>query len=352
VFVFKKLYELFSRHKLIQRNILIIGAGEAGQSLAAKLILEKGLGVNIIGFLDDNKKVGFEIITGKKIIGTINNLNTLSKKLRIDEIIIAIDNISYERLLEILDTCRQVDAILKISSDLFQIIPQKVMTEKYHDIPVINVSCQINASFSLITKRIFDIIVASVGLFFLSPVLGIVAILIKLSSQGPIIYTHFRIGKDGQPFIFYKFRSMIVSNIDDGLRKKRMIDFINEKNNRHDPDKKIVDENRITWIGKFIRKTSIDELPQLINVIKGNMSLVGPRPCLLYEYDHLEEWQKKRFSVLPGCTGVWQVLGRSSVSFTDSVVLDLYYINNMSPWLDLQLILKTVPVMVFGKGGK
>jgi lipopolysaccharide/colanic/teichoic acid biosynthesis glycosyltransferase len=115
---------------------------------------------------------------------------------------------------------------------------------------------------------------------------------------------------------------------------------------------KIVNESRVTSVGRFLRKTSLDELPQLFNVLKGDMSLVGPRPCLPYEWDHYEEWHKRRLSVIPGCTGVWQVSGRSAVGFDDMVILDLYYIQNTSLFLDLQLIFKTIPVMVFGRGGK
>ncbi len=134
-------------------------------------------------------------------------------------------------------------------------------------------------------------------------------------------------------------------------RKLQMINFI-KNGDAEGGDTKIVNTNRVTWIGKIIRKLSLDELPQLINVIKGDMSLVGPRPSLPYEFDNYDTWQKRRVNVLPGCTGVWQVWGRSSVSFKDSVVLDLYYVNNMSPWLDIQLILKTIPVMLFSRGGK
>ena len=129
-----------------------------------------------------------------------------------------------------------------------------------------------------------------------------------------------------------------------------MIDFM--KDDSTDAGKKIINENRITWIGKLIRKTSLDELPQLLNVLKGDMSLVGPRPCLPYEYENYDEWQKRRVQVIPGCTGVWQVWGRSSVSFKESVVLDLYYINNMSPWFDFQIMLQTLPVIITGRGAK
>ena len=144
---------------------------------------------------------------------------------------------------------------------------------------------------------------------------------------------------------------MKVSRGEDEVRKKKMIEFM-KKGQDQSGSMKIINDSRVTWIGKIIRKTSLDELPQLINVLKGDMSLVGPRPCLPYEYENYDDWQKRRVSVIPGCTGVWQVLGRSQVSFKDSVVLDLYYINNMSPWLDLQLILQTIPTMIFLRGGK
>ncbi len=144
---------------------------------------------------------------------------------------------------------------------------------------------------------------------------------------------------------------MYVADEDDKERKQNMLKFM-KGDIQLGENKKIISRNRVTWIGQIIRKTSVDELPQLINVIRGEMSLVGPRPCLSYEYEGYDSWQKKKFKVLPGCTGVWQVLGRSSVSFNDSIILDLYYINNMSPWLDLQLIIKTVPVMLFARGGE
>jgi undecaprenyl-phosphate galactose phosphotransferase len=151
--------------------------------------------------------------------------------------------------------------------------------------------------------------------------------------------------------MFYKFRTMkTIENDDDAERREMMLNFMKGMDN-NGTNKKVINPKRITKIGKFLRKTSLDELPQLFNVLKGDMSLVGPRPSLPYEYENLENWQKRRFTVLPGCTGMWQVTGRSEVTFEESVVLDLYYINNLSPWLDLQLLIKTVPVMLFGKGG-
>jgi lipopolysaccharide/colanic/teichoic acid biosynthesis glycosyltransferase len=194
-----------------------------------------------------------------------------------------------------------------------------------------------------------DIIGATIGIILLSPIFLLLALIIKTTSSGPVFYKQVRIGKNGKPFDFYKFRSMTVVKGEDEERKKLMLQFM--KNNGNGGTK-IINESRVTWIGKYIRKTSVDELPQLFNVLRGDMSLVGPRPCLPYEYDNYEDWQKKRAAAIPGCTGLWQVSGRSQVSFNDSILLDLYYINNISVWLDIKLIFKTIPVMFFSTGGK
>jgi lipopolysaccharide/colanic/teichoic acid biosynthesis glycosyltransferase len=167
-----------------------------------------------------------------------------------------------------------------------------------------------------------------------------------------VIFKQKRIGLKGKEFYFLKFRTMRGKEEEDVERKKKMIEFIKNDNNANNCNfNKVININRITKVGEFLRKYSIDELPQLFNVILGDMSLVGPRPCLPYEYENYEEWQKKRFDVLPGCTGVWQVYGRGKVNFNDSIILDLFYVNNMTPWLDTILILKTLPVMITGKGG-
>jgi lipopolysaccharide/colanic/teichoic acid biosynthesis glycosyltransferase len=164
-----------------------------------------------------------------------------------------------------------------------------------------------------------------------------------------------RIGKNGKPFTFYKFRSMTVGSDQEHFHRERVTGFIRTKGKIQEGEEvftKIVDEARITRVGRWLRKFSLDELPQLLNVLRGEMSLVGPRPCLPYEWDHYEEWHKHRLRVVPGCTGMWQVSGRSAVSFEDMVVLDLYYIHNSSLLMDLRLLIKTVPVMIFGDGAK
>lgn len=341
---------LILHDKQFNRNIVIVGAGKSGKLLAAKLIFENPIGLSLVGFIDDTVEKGFQIIGTKNVLGNTGEIREIKKAYNVDEILIAIDKINYERLLEILDVCHELEVDVKVVSELFNIVSKKIYTERYADVPIIGVTPRYNTGISIKLKRFFDVLFSSIGLLFLSPLLVFIALAIKFGSPGPIFFRQIRVGRNGQNFEFLKFRSMTVAGEEDEERKEKMIEFI--KNGGDDSGEKVINESRITTIGKYLRATSLDELPQLINVIKGDMSLVGPRPCLPYEYEHYDTWQKRRTNTLPGLTGVWQVWGRSSVSFKDSIVLDLYYINNMSPWLDLQLILKTVPVMIFSKGGK
>lgn len=353
VLFFEKIILKNFGNTILKRRVLIYGAGKNGKLLSTKFAFENPFGIEIIGFIDDDKNLIGKIINGYKVLCDFNGLKEVISNNKIDEIIISIENSNYDSIINIIEECKKFGILLKIASNLFEVIPNKMIIEKIQDIPFINVSPNIKSNFFFIIKRFVDLSGSFIGILLLSPFLIIIGIIIKLTSPGPIIIKQKRIGKNGKPFNFYKFRSMrVVNDSEEEKRKKDMIDFIKDKKNDLNGETKIIDITRLTKIGKFIRKTSLDELPQLFNVIKGDMSLVGPRPCLPYEYENLEDWQKKRFEVLPGCTGVWQVFGRSRVNYKESVIMDLYYINNISPWLDLQLIIKTFPVMVFGKGGK
>ncbi|MFA5806382.1 MAG: sugar transferase [Melioribacteraceae bacterium] len=353
IFLFKKIYLILTDNKLVNSKALIYGCGYAGKSVGAKILVEKIYPVDIVGYIDDKVPVGTEVFPHKKVICDLDNLETyLNNNGQIDEAIIAIDNITYERLVDIIQVLQFLGLRVRVTSELFSIVPLKMEIEKFGDIPVVNISPQVHGIFNLWLKRVFDIIGSFLGLIFLSPVFIVLAFLIKITSKGPVIFLQVRIGKNGKVFNFYKFRSMYLSNQEDDERKKMMIEFIENGKTQESNHSKIINNSRVTWIGKIIRRTSLDELPQLVNVLMGEMSLVGPRPCLPYEYENYDTWQKQRLNVLPGCTGVWQVWGRSSVSFKDSIVLDLYYVNNMSPWLDLLIMLKTIPVMLFGRGGK
>ena len=209
------------------------------------------------------------------------------------------------------------------------------MSEKLRE--DVNVYTQHAKSYEVV-KRISDIFLSLIGLIILSPILLIVAIAIKLESQGPLIFSQERVGKDRKNFKMYNFRSMVVNA--EEIKKK-----LKHKNEMSGPMFKMKDDPRITRVGKFIRKTSIDELPQLVNVIKGDMSLVGPRPSLPEEVKEFEPWMMKRFEVKPGLTCYWQVNGRNKIGFEDWMKLDIYYVNNRSVAVDTKLIFKTFFVL-------
>jgi len=333
-----------------KRNVIIVGDGKAGKMLATKLMYENPIGLNILGFVDDDKKLNEEVVIGKKVIGNLNDLEDIIDRYDADELLIAVDDDDNEKVLEVIDLCKSLNISVRVTSELFDIVARKVSTEKYAEIPVIDVSSHYNNAITLGIKRLFDIVISIIALILLAPVIFIITIIIKVSSPGAILFKQTRVGRYGKAFQFYKFRSMTVLDGEDEDRKKLMLDFMN--NNNNDADTKVINNSRVTWIGNLIRKSSLDELPQLFNVLRGEMSLVGPRPCLPYEYENYDEWQKRRVSVIPGCTGVWQVWGRSSVSFNESVALDLYYINNMSPWFDLQIICQTIPALLAARGAK
>lgn len=202
-----------------------------------------------------------------------------------------------------------------------------------------------------VAKRVLDMLIASAMLLLAAPVMLIVALAIRLDSPGPIVFRQTRIGKDHQPFTFFKFRSMYHKS-DCSAHQQFVKNLINGETPKDCSGYKMAGDRRITRVGKFIRKTSLDELPQLFNVIKGDMSMVGPRPPIPYEVAEYKEWHHRRLSVVPGLTGLWQVRGRSSVSFDDMVKLDLAYVEQRSLSLDLSLLAETVPAVLSGRGAR
>jgi len=352
ILVFRTLYRYILFSILPLRKILIIGAEGKGIHLAKEIKQLKKLGLRIVGFIDDKLPIGSRIVNGYKVLGKIENLSQICDEMNVNEVIFCLENMNEGEYLRLIENCSKLRARVLIAADKFSVIPKYVKEEYYGDVPVISVLNGQPYMGWIILKRIIDIVLSLFGLIILSPLFLIVSVAIKLDSKGPVLYKQKRIGRNGKPFIFYKFRSMYIGSDADKSRVEKLRKFINEDKTDDPSTTKIVETSKITRIGKFIRKTSIDELPQLINVLKGEMSLVGPRPCLPYEWQNYAEWHKKRLSVTPGCTGLWQVSGRSMVGFRDMTILDLYYIYNVSFHFDLLLILKTIPIMLFGTGGK
>jgi len=209
-----------------------------------------------------------------------------------------------------------------------------------------------SAGFHGQCKRIGDVLLSGLALLVLTPVLLVISILVKRSSPGPVLFVQDRIGKNGVPFPFMKFRTM-VHNSDDAIHRQFAAMFINGSDKTEKPESvfKLTDDPRITRIGAWLRKTSLDELPQLFNIIRGEMSLVGPRPPIAYELDHYQPWHHERLRVTPGLTGLWQVSGRSNVPFEEMVRLDIHYINTWTLRKDFEIVFKTVPVVMRGTGG-
>lgn len=350
--VFSPIYILLNKNTLTKKRVIIIGSDIAAKSFAVEMKIGNIYGFQLIGFIDKNIAIGTKVYDDFVVIGNIGDITKIVKNEKIDEIIVAESGVNYDQLLNIIDICKNTSAHVNIASPLFEIVHQKFSVDSYFDLPIAPLKSVSDSDPVWLYKRIMDLFGAIFGIIVLFIPFIFIGIIIKITSPGPVLYKHTRIGKNGKPFNFYKFRSMKTGSDQDQNRIENIKEFIKKGSNDKNGSKKIINEELITPIGRFLRKTSLDELPQLFNVLTGDMSLVGPRPCLPYEFEVYDEWHKRRLSVLPGCTGLWQVYGRSETGFDEMVVLDLYYIGNISPILDIQLILKTIPVMISGRGAK
>jgi undecaprenyl-phosphate galactose phosphotransferase len=334
--------------EFLTRRAIAIGAGNLGMFFAEILTVKPYYHIELIAFLDDNPdKVGNKI-NRIPVYGTTRDLNEIVEKQEIDEIFITIQSIENKKLFDLIERCKLTNCHVNLVSNHFDIVSAKLDEGEYHDLKVISVSPKMSPLYSEKFKRIFDIAGSGLLILLLIPLWIIVSIGIRLSSQGPVFYKTDVIGKNGKRFRWYKFRTMFVNN--DTRQHEEHLEKVITSNSGY---KKLVDDPRIMPVGKLLRKFSLDELPQLYNVFKGNMSLVGPRPCLPYEYEHFKEWHKLKYKVIPGITGLAQIIARNreDVTFSDSVLLDLYYADNQSLWLDLKILFKTIPVMILGKGG-
>ncbi|HEX2868547.1 MAG TPA: exopolysaccharide biosynthesis polyprenyl glycosylphosphotransferase [Ignavibacteriales bacterium] len=335
-----------------KRNILIAGEGAPGLSIAQAAAKQNNPLLRVAGFVTKRRDVNEGTSTGRKILGTIDQLEEIIKAYEIKEVVIAEDEEDLDFIFGTAERAKKLGAKVRVLSKHLAIIEKKVKLKKYFDKRCVELSGQPEDRLTVALKRAGDLVIASIALIILLPFMLIISLLIKLTSPGKIIFKQLRVGRNGKQFRMYKFRTMHSLESEDERRKEMMLEFMKHDTCASGGDTKIIDESRVTAIGKLLRKTSLDEFPQLINVIKGDMSLVGPRPCVPYEYENYEPWQKKRVCVLPGCTGIWQVSGRSSVSFKDSVILDLYYVHNISLLMDLAILIKTIPVLLFSRGGK
>lgn len=325
------------------KNTVIIGAGQVGKIIAKKINRHPELGLRLVGFLDRNPLPERNGLSECPVLGSEKDLLRIVKKYDIHHVIVAFSTTSYDRILRVIRRCDEMNINFSIVPRLFEILTTNISLDDIEGIPVIGLKKMRYANPAWFVKRVLDVVLAFLALLILSPLFLIVAVAIKLDSSGPVLFTQERLGKNEKSFKLYKFRSMIANA--EALKEKYQ--HLNEAEGALF---KIRDDPRLTKVGRWIRRYSIDELPQLLNVIKGEMSLVGPRPLPVDEALICKDWQRKRANALPGITGVWQVLGRSDLSFKEMVKLDYLYIQNWSLWLDVKILAQTIPVVLARRG--
>jgi len=295
---------------------------------------------------------------GAEVIGNFDDLASLIRDLEIQEVIITDNTIPSDRLFEaMMQVGRKQRVEFRFAPSLFDLLPQKTSVEQIGVLPMVGLFREPLTDVARFIKRTSDILIAGIAIVILAPVFAIAALLVKRSSKGPITFKQERVGMDGRIFLCYKFRTMY-ADADEAEHREVYLKNIqgDSSANAGDVDQpvfgKVKDDRRVTPTGSLLRRSSIDELPQLFNVLKGDMSVVGPRPPIPYEVEGYELWHRKRLDMKPGITGLWQVSGRNRLTFDEMVRTDLYYIENWSLWLDLKIIFLTLPAILRGDGAR
>jgi exopolysaccharide biosynthesis polyprenyl glycosylphosphotransferase len=326
------------------RHIIIVGTNERGLKFADHIMAHKEMGYHILGFVDK----GYKAEPGPiDMLSDLDHFPDVLDRYIVDEVIIALPLRSfYDEIMMVVDLCKEQGLKIRLIADTFidSSSSYRSTVEYLDDVPFFTLHIGPRDGLFLRIKRLMDVVISAVALIALLPLFLVVGILIKLDSPGPVFFVHERVGYNKRRFDFYKFRTMT----EDAEKKQVELEKLNEVDG---PVFKIKNDPRVTKIGKYLRRTSIDEFPQLINVLKGDMSLVGPRPLPIRDYILFDKnWQKRRFSVKPGLTCLWQIQGRNELSFDKWIELDMEYIDHWSLRLDLKILIKTIPAVFSGRG--
>jgi exopolysaccharide biosynthesis polyprenyl glycosylphosphotransferase len=321
------------------RRALLVGSGKHIEAVAHALAGRSRIRVDIAGYISLTPRPQ----NGLRSLGTLDELPQVLAGERIQEVIIADPEFPEERAVELVDLCHQRGVTVQVAPSTMEILIDRAEFVPGQTVPLFKLRPPVVQGIDYALKRTFDLVLSTIGLILLGPVLLAIAIAVKLSSTGPVIYRSVRPGIAGKAFDCFKFRTMR----EHADQIQADLEPLNEKSGalfkiRQDP--------RLTRVGRFLRRYSLDELPQLVNVIRGEMSLVGPRPLPMRDFNRLEEWHKKRYLVLPGITGLWQISGRSELDFDDLVRLDFLYLERWSIMLDLSILLKTIPAVLSRRG--
>jgi exopolysaccharide biosynthesis polyprenyl glycosylphosphotransferase len=330
------------RMGLGETRLLIVGSGRLGKTIMQHIAANPNLGYSLVGFLHDLNEPPSDF--GRfKMLGTLDDLGTVIRTMQIDEVIIALPAQMHHYAVRTVKMCERLGTSFKLVPDLYELSLSRIDMEAIEGIPLISIRQVSLNKIQRTIVRMIDIGVAVLVLGLGLPIWLCIALAIKLTSPGPIIFKQARVGLNGQIFYMRKFRSMYKD-------ADRRLAALMAQNEAQGPLFKMKKDPRVTPVGRFIRSTSLDEIPQMISVFKGDMSLVGPRPALPTEVARYEEWQRGRLAIKPGLTGLWQVRGRSDISFDEGVLMDLYYIENWSLRLYLQILLRTIPAVLLRRG--
>ncbi|MBI9048089.1 MAG: sugar transferase [Anaerolineaceae bacterium] len=331
----KKWFGNYAVHK-----VLVLGSGTIGRSFFDQLFAQSDLGIRVIGFLDDDKSKQRDL---PDVLGSLDSVKEMIEMHHVDDVVLALPRSAHQRLSEIVNQLHEMPVKVWVIPDYFSLTLHKATVEEFGGIPMLDLRAPALTDVQRMNKRIFDILFGLIIFPVVVPVIGLTALLIRLVDGKPVFFTQRRVGENGKLFRIIKFRTMVVD-------ADKMQDQVTQVNEKGDVVYKTPDDPRITRIGKILRRTSIDEFPQYFNIMRGEMSFVGPRPELPSFVKNYATWQRKRFTVPQGLTGWWQINGRSDKPMYLHTEDDLYYVQHYSIWLDLQIIFKTVIVVIRRKG--
>jgi exopolysaccharide biosynthesis polyprenyl glycosylphosphotransferase len=328
-----------------RERVLIIGAGEVGHTLAAKIAAHPEYRIELIGFLDDGEpRRNGSAAPHVRVLGSLADLDAIVEHETVDRVIVAFSRARHNDFLRIVRACADSGVKVNIVPRLFEVVSSQALVDDIEGIPLLDVGHVELSRFNMAVKRAFDLVVGGILCVPILPVMGIVAVVIKLDSPGPVFYRQERMGRGGKSFWIFKFRSMRV-----GADEQRL-ELAEDQNDYDGPMFKLKEDPRITRVGGALRRWSLDELPQILNVMKGDMSLVGPRPLWIEEAKQCRGWTQKRLDITPGMTGLWQVLGRTNIPFDEMVKLDYMYVTGWSLSWDIKLLLQTLPAVLNKRG--
>jgi exopolysaccharide biosynthesis polyprenyl glycosylphosphotransferase len=323
------------------QNVIVVGSGYVAHMLTDKIEKHPEYGLRVVGYVDrDNRAVANG--NGKNpLIGTTDDLPRLVRENAVHRVVIAFSTDSHDQTLEVIRSMQDSDVQIDIVPRMFEVLGTNAQLHTIEGVPLVGLPSPRLSGSSRLLKRSLDITAGTIGLVLLAPVLTVVALLIKLDSRGPVFFRQVRMGAGERTFRVFKFRTMVAN----AEALKPNVAHLNMHNAVDSRMFKVPDDPRVTRLGKFLRRWRIDELPQLLNVLSGKMSLVGPRPLILDEHQHVENWARRRLDLKPGITGLWQVLGASDIPFDEMTKLDYLYVTNWSLREDLRLILLTLPAL-------